>query len=551
MSNRNRRARKPASTRYDSSSESASSPQKISKTSPSKVPVPSEPLIENVEMNIGNGPYEVFPATPFVAPPCVSFVLSPEDKAAAKASKVNVSSPPRQSAASSSNAGQTEAQARLNLSPLSDPFSSLQNSTATGDPSDEDKRPAQVDATPPSAQDDPIVATPPRVATQPMTPPNAAPFNPPAPSLFVNAGAIDEAFWHRLESMLDQKLDKKIETQVAAHVQESVSGIDRRVRSMEASMASMQSTIQQLTTSLSASNVNASHVPNGQSSSPFVFGQVSAPQSAAASEHGSYTPRNVFGSPEMQPPAARSMGAWGSPLPPSFGGSASPVGHLPPGASSPVFPPTPPPVFPTTPPPVAGDNYRRPVDPTVLRISCRETVSNAEIKKLVSSLLLGADIADQITEIEAVGNGRLFVIHFAGPVDSAQRRVTKVLNAQRTGPGEWARHYCKGVGGSQVQMYLNADKNDWTVRMEMSWKALHRILQEEVPNQRFEFRKAEGRVTASWKDLCVISSANRASTRLLWHPTKPTALGLDIKKVADLFSLEFGDSDVTTWAAAQ
>ena len=131
--------------------------------------------------------------------------------------------------------------------------------------------------------------------------------------------------------------------------------------------------------------------------------------------------------------------------------------------------------------------------------------------------------------------------------------MKKILSAQRNGPADYLEHHVeavakgKGGGKGKTQVYLNPDKNDMTIRLEMAWKKLFSILKDELPSTKVQCRRAEGAVSTSWKPLLQISAPNRQKTELVWHPTRAQSIGLDQKRVATAFSEEFCTTDATSW----
>ena len=95
----------------------------------------------------------------------------------------------------------------------------------------------------------------------------------------------------------------------------------------------------------------------------------------------------------------------------------------------------------------------------------------------------------------------------AGSDNEASRRITRLLDAQRLGPGRWQRYYTKGLDGDPIELFMGKDKSKQQSREEAFLKKAKKILDSKLKEGTSVYMvKHRKLISVDWKDLLQLTA---------------------------------------------
>ena len=199
---------------------------------------------------------------------------------------------------------------------------------------------------------------------------------------------------------------------------------------------------------------------------------------------------------------------------------------------------------PTAPP---GPIFNRPIEPDIIKISCKQLFTLEEATKATKKLLEDAGLNPSAGKVEGGKVNNRFVVRFAaGP-----KAVQQVLEGQRISRTEWAKQEVVTVDRNTCPIYINPDKNAQTTRTEIALKQVVGILRAKYDPAQFPFQipsKQEGIITLNWKKLCRVQAIDASTTRILWWGDEWERKGIDKRHVETEFEAVNGSAGGGSWA---
>ena len=152
--------------------------------------------------------------------------------------------------------------------------------------------------------------------------------------------------------------------------------------------------------------------------------------------------------------------------------------------------------------------YGRDPPPNIICINAKEKISAEMVGKA-----LGEEFNSNLGKLQwSVREGRNELSRFwevlvAGSDNVAARAISRLIDAQRLGPGRWQRHKACDLQGNEIEVFLGRDKSKRQIREEILLKKARKVIETCVPKESSVFAvKHRGVVSVQWQDLLQLSA---------------------------------------------
>ena len=193
--------------------------------------------------------------------------------------------------------------------------------------------------------------------------------------------------------------------------------------------------------------------------------------------------------------------------------------------------------------------FTRPIEPDILKINSKNIFSIDEAKALATTLLHEAGVPSGSVEVEGMPAAKIFVLRFKDGGESAKKQIKKVLDDQRIDAKEWKKHTVKDTSDNAVPAWINPDKNNKTIKLEVSIKKLLELLRKHHADNRYECAdRQEGVVTSQWRNLVRVQANSSTDVKLLWNRAVAAEKKVDCDAIEKDFIAELGFGGKTEWS---
>lgn len=199
---------------------------------------------------------------------------------------------------------------------------------------------------------------------------------------------------------------------------------------------------------------------------------------------------------------------------------------------------------------VAGiDPWDKPPDPAIIRVNTADAVAIDAITACLKKLIAEMSVGEYAIAVSSPGAKRLasrWVIEFPGAVSPATA-VERILAAMR-GPEGWRRPTCATPSGGETKVYVGPDKNIRQIKMEVSSKALAKLLGSMYPDKTFVHRKSDGTISCDYKRIArVVVSQDNSQVEFNLPMLQDLGFPFDKEEVKRLWSLD-ARGGAATWS---
>ena len=220
-------------------------------------------------------------------------------------------------------------------------------------------------------------------------------------------------------------------------------------------------------------------------------------------------------------------------------------------ASSPVpsFGPYSPPAFSSPSAASSSNPFDRPIDPTILKISCGTMVNRTDAAKLFTTIAEESGITAPNFDAEGPALSSTVVIRMAGEAATAARYVRQILESQKKSKTEWKKYNIRDASGGLVPCYINPDKNNRTIKGEIALRRVHGSLKRLHPElgERHKQSKLSLQASIDWAPLVKIVVQSQTVVSLVWNPSVATKYKIKQSEVEAEFNADLGAGANVAW----
>ena len=180
--------------------------------------------------------------------------------------------------------------------------------------------------------------------------------------------------------------------------------------------------------------------------------------------------------------------------------------------------------------PIDTGIFDRPVDRTIVRARCKVELSKKAVVEAIEEVL--KEMSLNTDQVDTVGTepSKGFTIQFKGESGLAENRAKKFLQLQRL-PSGWRRLIAADEKEEAQTLFVDADKNQKTIRTEIATKKLSLVLDKHFPaGKKTHAKRSEGKVFQGFTPLARIQ-AEPEELRTEWNSKHPEAQNLDREKI--------------------
>ena len=205
--------------------------------------------------------------------------------------------------------------------------------------------------------------------------------------------------------------------------------------------------------------------------------------------------------------------------------------------------------------PPTSTEFERALDHSIVKLSCKCMVAKSEVQKVAKTMCEEADMGNTPFEIEGPVTGQAFTLRFQEAYQSALLHSRKLLDAQRTGKAEWKRYQIdtleagSGGGVQQESLFLNPDKNNKQIKMEIAVRKVIQHLKRLHTDKRFMCTsREEGIIGCEFRPIVKVVALSPSSVSLQWNQAMVDRYAISKAEVQQEFDSDLGAGAGVQWS---